>query len=153
MVSSSVLVSEAGELYVGILVNCRDELVRKFVHGLISAGIVTGLILIFAGRQLYPEFSKSFRVIWMICGGILVGGATGYFLRNFQSISAGVIIGCLFGGVGFGLLGLLLQLPALVVIGSGCAIGGISGLYIQVWSGYGVGHSQSEDHSRSGPAG
>ena len=126
---------------------------RRFVHGLISAGIVTGLMLIFAGRQFYPEFSKSFRVIWMICGGMVVGGASGYFLRYFQSIHAGVIIGCLSGGVGFGLLGLLLRLPALAVLGSGCAIGGISGLYVQVWSGYGAGQLQSEDHSRSGPAG
>ncbi len=108
----------------------------KGVHGFAFAGILTGLVLMFAGPALYPEFSRSFRVIWMLISGMLAGGFTGLILQQVRRIDAGMGIGLLTGAAGFLLAGLGAGLAPIITLALGGGIGGVTGLYVQLWALY-----------------
>jgi len=57
----------------------------KYLLSSAFGGIITGMILIVFGRQLYPEISTSYAMFWVLFAGTLTGlvaGLTGHFVQH-----------------------------------------------------------------------
>jgi hypothetical protein len=117
---------------------------RKWVLGIYAGSILIGLILIFSGQTLFPEFSVSLRVAWMIVAGALAGMLCGFFTDERNSLSAGLISGALFGVILFALLGVIFQLSILNTSLTGLILGTLSGLIIQY---FGLNSSEISNNS------
>ncbi|HKJ67928.1 MAG TPA: hypothetical protein VKA68_08220 [bacterium] len=106
----------------------------KWGIGFISSAVIIGLLLIFFGRDFYPELSTSYDVGWVIFAGILTGGCAGFLLQRIVlSILIGVCLAGLTGGVLFLLLALHPAVPSFSSLLTGILTGGISGAIIQIW--------------------
>ena len=104
---------------------------RKWVLGIYAGSILIGLLLIFSGQALFPDFSVSMRVAWMIVAGALTGMLCGLFTDERNSLSAGIISGAFLGVILFAPLGLIFQLNILFSSLTGLILGSLSGLIIQ----------------------
>lgn len=104
---------------------------RKWVLGIYAGSILIGLFLIFFGRSLFPDFSVSLRVAWMIVAGALAGMLCGFFTDERNSLSAGIISGSVFGLLLYTVLGVIFQLTILFTALTGLILGGLSGLIVQ----------------------
>jgi len=85
---------------------------------------------------LYPEFSRDFKVFWMLLTGMIIGGITGIILRSTLKTGIGIAVGISTGTLGFLFFALLLSLPLIKTAGTGICIGGVNGAYIQLWAQY-----------------
>lgn len=106
----------------------------KWGVGLISGGILIGILLIFLGRPVYPQLSQTFRITGVVLTGLVTGGATGILLhRRADTVGAGILYGGLAGSLCFGILTLCMQLPAIPTVLLGLAEGALAGLIVQLW--------------------
>ncbi len=106
----------------------------KWGIGLISSAIIIGLLLIFFGRDFYPDLSTSYGIGWIIFTGILTGGCAGIILqRFFLSLFVGVGWAGIIGGLLFLLLSLHPAIPCYPTLALGVLTGILSGTIIQLW--------------------
>jgi len=106
---------------------------KKWGLGLACGLISTGLILTMFGRSLFPEFSLTFRIIWLLITGTLVGAGSGILLQMITSVFYGILWSGSLGILGFYLIAMIFSLDMLTTTFIGAIVGVITGIIVQIW--------------------